>query len=85
MLSMIPNSRFATFSSLAGAVNWMQSPTEKTPRLFPKDRDSLLSARIVSSLRAVLASNRQPVVRSVDTLHMRVLAFPMPVSFDARE
>src|SRR5689334_99105 len=26
---MVPNPRFATLRSLAGAVNWMRSPTEK--------------------------------------------------------
>src|SRR5208337_5608385 len=48
----------------------------ETPHLLPEDRDSLLSAWIVGSLRAVLLFNGQPVFRSVDALHLCVLAFP---------
>src|SRR6266852_5669203 len=36
----------------------------------------MLSAWIVGALCAVLQSDRQPVVPSIDTLHLRVLAFP---------
>jgi hypothetical protein len=35
-----------------------------------------LSAWIVSAFRAILQLNRQPVVRTIDTLDLRVLAFP---------
>jgi hypothetical protein len=85
MLSMEPNSRFATFSSLAGAVNWKRSPTEKLPHLLPEDRDALLSARIVSSLRAVLQFDCQPVFGASMLFTCAYSPFPMPVSFDARE
>jgi hypothetical protein len=47
------NSRFATLTSLVGAVNWMRSPTKNSASLRGRPKP-LRSAWIVSSLRAVL-------------------------------
>jgi len=57
----------------------------ESAHLFAEDRNALLSAWIVSSLRAVPLFNGQPVFRTVDALKLRVFAFPDPVSFDASE
>ena len=54
---------------MADAVNWRRFAHWKTPHLFPKDGDALLSAWIVGSFRAVLQFDCRPVFRRGDAHH----------------
>ena len=69
-----PKLTLAIFRSLAGAVNWMRSPTENTFSWSRRKEKALLPAWVVGQLRTIGPHDGELIRSGIDALHAGILA-----------